>query len=336
MTHGLREAGINVLGGIDNAPDCRETYEHNNAPAIFIEDDISELTADNLIKALDIDRNDNNLLFAGCSPCQYWSKIRTTRRKSEKSAFLLKEFERLVGIFLPGMIVLENVPGLMTNKQSYLSTFLDFLKDNGYETKQDIIDTFEYGVPQHRHRYLLIASRLHKTVTLPEPCNTNMFVRHFIGPKNGFQPIPAGHIDITPFLHTSSDLSEDNLRRIRLTPHDGGDRYSWKDDPSLQINAYRGKDRSFRDVYGRMHWDKPAPTITTRFNSLSNGRFGHPEEDRALSLREGACLQTFPKEYLFFSTSWNGIARQIGNAVPPLLSERIGTHIVRMMHNGDL
>jgi DNA (cytosine-5)-methyltransferase 1 len=110
-----------------------------------------------------------------------------------------------------------------------------------------------------------------------------------------------------------------------LTTPDGGTRYCWKDNPELQIDAYKNKDRIFRDVYGRMSWDKPAPTITTRFNSLSNGRFGHPEEHRAISLREGATLQTFPKEYIFKGSNQASIARQIGNAVPPELAKRIGT-----------
>lgn len=336
MTCGLRRAGVTVLGGVDNASDCRNTYEVNNAPAKFIEVDISKLKTETLSQLLDIQQQDRNLLFAGCSPCQYWSKIRTERTKSEKSAFLLKEFKRFINYFRPGYVVLENVPGLLSNKKSYLPSFLAFLKRKAYVFDHGIIDVGKYGVPQHRERYLLVASRIHKEVRLPEPCGTTRTVRQVIGHENGFLPIPAGHTDPSPFLHTSAALSVNNLRRISMTPHDGGNRFSWKDDPELQIDAYRGKDKNFKDVYGRIHWDKAAPTITTRFNSLSNGRFGHPEEDRALSLREGACLQTFPMDYQFFSSSKNSIARQIGNAVPPLLAERIGTHILGMMQHGDL
>jgi len=109
-----------------------------------------------------------------------------------------------------------------------------------------------------------------------------------------------------------------------LTPKNGGTRLSWKDVKELQIDAYRGDDTIFKDVYGRMLWDKPAPTITTRFNSFSNGRFGHPEENRAISLREGATLQTFPKTYIFTENNMAITARQIGNAVPPELARRIG------------
>ena len=119
-----------------------------------------------------------------------------------------------------------------------------------------------------------------------------------------------------------------------MTHCDGGNRLSWKDDPELQIGAYRGRDNIFKDVYGRMFRDKPAPTITTRFNSLSNGRFGHPKEPRALSLREGATLQTFPKTYIFKESNNNAsIAKHIGNAVPPELAKRIGVTIMNNWKN---
>lgn len=336
MTCGLRMAGIDVLGGVDIAADCRETYEFNNPPARFVEQDASDLDMETLSDIFDIHRDDSHLIFVGCSPCQYWSKIRTDRGKSEKSAFLLKEFQRFIDSFLPGFVVLENVPGLRSNPQSYLPHFRDFLRHSGYSFADDVIDTSRYGVPQHRHRYLLVASRTCASVTLPEGDAATVSVRQVIGETNGFPRIAAGHADDTNFMHTSADLSALNLRRIRATPHDGGDRFSWKDDPELQIDAYKGRDDIFRDVYGRIRWDAPAPTITTRFNSLSNGRFGHPEEDRALSLREGACLQTFPKSYRFFGPSRNSVARQIGNAVPPLLARHIGTHLMRLSNHGDL
>lgn len=120
-----------------------------------------------------------------------------------------------------------------------------------------------------------------------------------------------------------------------MTHKSGGDRSAWKQDGDLQIDAYRGRDDIFRDVYGRMCWDRPAPTITTRFISFSNGRFGHPDEDRAISLREGATLQTFPRSYRFLATNQATVARHIGNAVPPAMAERIGRHLLRI-HHGEV
>lgn len=335
MTHGLLKAGIKVVGGIDIAAECRESYEFNNAPARFIETDIEKLSTKDLSDLLGLNANDGNLVFVGCSPCQYWSKIRANKEKNLKSAFLLKEFQRFVHSLKPGYLILENVPGLKTGKNSYLPNFLNFLSASGYTYADSVVDTSHYGIPQHRRRYLLIASRIHHKLNLPAEDSKKVKVSDIIGESNGFKRIPAGHFDDTDFLHTSAGLSNDNLKRIKMTPHNGGNRYSWKD-TELQIPAYEGKDHCFKDVYGRVYWDRPAPTITTKFHSLSNGRFGHPEENRALSLREGACLQTFPKTFKFLNGSIASIARQIGNAVPPLLAEKLGKHLIRICNNGDV
>lgn len=337
MSYGLREAGINVLAGIDNEEDCRKTYESNISGAQFIKHDISTLTRLELQRRLDLQIGDPNLIFAGCSPCQFWSKIRTNKTKSEKTAFLLKRFQKFIKYFLPGFVVIENVPGLYKRKSiSILPEFIDFLKRHKYELEEGVVNTHHYGVPQNRMRYLLIATRNSTNVTLPPPNRDLVLnVSDFIGIKNGFPSISAGHRDDTEDRHTCCALSKDNLRRIRLTPASGGDRTAWRDEPDLQIPAYKDKNSIFRDVYGRMYWDRPAPTITTRFNSLSNGRFGHPDEDRAISLREGATLQTFPRHFVFHGNNINHVARQIGNAVPPELAKRIGAHIINLSTYGE-
>ncbi|CAD6881706.1 DNA-cytosine methyltransferase (EC 2.1.1.37) [Methylomonas albis] len=336
MSYGLQTAGIKILAGIDNDYSCKETYETNITEAKFINKDISELEANELGNLLKINKNDNNLIFAGCSPCQYWSKVRTNKTKSLKSAFLLKNFERFIVHFRPGFVIVENVPGLATNKkQSILPDFIDFLQREGYSYNDGVINAVEYGVPQKRKRYLLIASRLTDNISLPTPeLNPKLIVKNYLGVANGFNKIIAGHKDESDFQHTAAKLSEENLKRIGITPKSGGDRSSWKDNKVLQIPAYEGKDDIFRDVYARMYWDRPAPTITTRFNSFSNGRFGHPEEDRAISIREGATLQTFPKSFVFKGSNMACLARQIGNAVPPEIARRIGAHIINIAQNG--
>lgn len=336
MSYGLRQAGIQVLAGIDSDPDCRETYTSNITGAQFIENDITKLTSIKLSRILGLKQNDPDLVFAGCSPCQYWSKIRSDKKKSEKSAFLLRNFERFIRHFRPGFVVIENVPGLLTNKQkSILPDFITFLGHTGYAHADGIINANDFGVPQNRKRYLLIASRLVRKITLPPlQKDPSLVVSNFIGVANGFNHIAAGHKDNSEFQHTAAALAEKNLARIQLTPKSGGERSSWKDHPELQIPAYEGRDDIFRDVYARMYWDRPAPTITTRFNSFSNGRFGHPEEDRAISVREGATLQTFPKTYIFKGSNMGSVARQIGNAVPPEMAKRIGEHILRVIGNG--
>lgn len=334
MSLGLRNAGIRVLAGVDNATDCRKTYESNIDGAKFIKHDISTLSAPDLGRRLGLRRNDRSLIFTGSSPCQFWSKIRTDKTKAERTAFLLHQFQKFIRYFRPGFVVVENVPGLQNQKEyTILPDFIRFLERLGYAWDDGIINANHYGVPQHRIRYLLIATRLSTRINLPEAIpNEQLIVSSFIGVANGFEKIAAGHRDETDYRHTASSLSVNNLRRIQKTKKSGGGREAWKNDSELQIPAYVGRDNIFRDVYARMYWDRPAPTITTRFNSFSNGRFGHPEEDRAISIREGATLQTFPSAFAFHGENLNTLARHIGNAVPPVLAKRIGQHLRTIYH----
>ena len=330
MTYGLAQAGVKVLAGIDIEPDCRETYELNNPGSKFIQADIKKLPVKKFADLTGIKKKDDNLIFIACSPCQYWSKINTDRAKSSATKNLLEDFKKFVNYYRPGYIIMENVPGILKeSKGSILPDFIEFLDKKKYKADYKIVNASLYGVPQLRKRFLLIASRVNKDIKLPEPeSKRKPTLKDFIGVQKGFPRIPAGFEDKTDFMHSSSKLSSKNLRRINVTPHDGGTRAAWKDDTELQINAYKNKDHIFTDVYGRMYWDRPAPTLTTRFLSISNGRFGHPEEDRGLSLREGATLQTFPLNYIFKGSNQASIARQIGNAVPPELAKRIALKIM--------
>lgn len=266
----------------------------------------------------------------GCSPCQYWSVIRTDKTTSSKSKNLLHEFHRFVKHFNPGYVIVENVPGILNKKEeSGLKKFVNSLEDQGYKVHYEIVNLNNYGVPETRKRFSLIANRISDEVVFPEADDSKPTVRDFIGEHNGFPLISAGHKDQTDFMHTVAGLSGINIKRLKKTPKDGGSRSSWAD-TKLQLKAYRNPKGTinFSDTYGRMSWDKPAPTITTKFFSISNGRFAHPEEDRAISLREGATLQTFSKTYKFIGTSTASIARMIGNAVPPLYAKKLGQSIV--------
>jgi DNA (cytosine-5)-methyltransferase 1 len=332
MTYGFRQAGINVIAGIDIDPKCGPTYEANNTPAKFINADIRKLTVDSVTKQTGIKKNDDNLIFIGCSPCQYWSIIKTDKTKSQDSKNLLADFQRFIEYFRPGFIVVENVPGIITRPGSPLNEFKKFLESIEYfSIEHRIIKVSEYGVPQSRKRFVLIASRT-KTISFPEPVeDQSLTVRKFIGDKNVFPEIEAGHRDNTDFCHTASGIRDVSLRRLEMTPPDGGSRHAWKD-TDLQIAVYKKNDIDksfgFRDVYGRMYWDRLAPTITTKFFGISHGRFGHPEQNRAISIREGATLQTFPNEYIFKPEAISDKARLIGNAVPPELAKRVANSIL--------
>lgn len=329
MTAGFRKAGINVIAGIDIDKECKKTYEKNNKGSSFICTDIKKFSFEEFEKQTGVKKNDNELIFIGCSPCQYFSKITTDKKKSEESKNHLTDFKKFVDEYNPGFIVIENVPGILTKEESPLNAFLKFLKSKNYHHDKAIINAYKYGIPQTRRRFLLIASRVKLKIKLPKP-NTKKIptVRVFISKEKGFPVLNVATLDKTSKLHTVAGLSEKNLLRLKLTAKNGGTRLSYVNDKDLAVPCQYKKKNSFADTYGRMHWDKPAPTITTKFFSISNGRFAHPEQDRAISLREGATLQTFNKGYKFYGNSIGSIARQIGNAVPPVLSKKIALSII--------
>lgn len=328
MSCGFSHAGIQILAGIDIEKQFEKTYLANHPKARYIQRDITKYQPLELQEAIKIKKHDDNLVFIGCSPCQYWSKINNIRHKSAYSNNLIYDFQRFIKFFRPGYVVVENVPGIVREKNNHvLLEFLDFLLFHGYKAEWKIVRTDHYGVPQRRNRFVLLATRLSSNISFPVAEERNdLTVHHYIGEHNGFPKIPDGYRDPTGFLHSTAALSPLNKKRIRATPIDGGNRLSWADDPELQIPAYEGKPHYYVSVYGRLYWDKPATTITTRFIAPSCGRFSHPEEHRGLSLREGATLQTFPKDYKFIG-GLVSIAKQIGNAVPPEMAKRIAISI---------
>jgi DNA (cytosine-5)-methyltransferase 1 len=330
MSYGMQQAGIKIVAGIDSDSTCKDTYISNIKDASFILADVFDLKESDLEQRLSLQRNDDNLILIGCSPCQFWSIINTTREKSQRSKNLMKEFRRFVEYFMPGYVVVENVPGVLRRQEeSGLGDFIIWLQRNGYIVNSGIHEVSEYGVPQHRKRFTLIANRVTSRFIEPgKSTGKKLTVRDVLGERNGFPKVEAGHKDNTAFMHTVAGLEDINIKRLKLTEKDGGTRLAYADDPKLAPQCHKYNKDSFRDTYGRMWWDRPSPTITTRFFSISNGRFAHPEEDRGISLREGAVLQSFPKSYIFKTTSIANTARMIGNAVPPKYAEAIGKAII--------
>ena len=330
VTCGFKQAGINILGGIDIDPNCKVTYEKNN-DAKYLCADVSNLNIKPLGEIFNIKRNQSNLIFVGCSPCQYYSNMNTNKTKATETRLLLDDFQLFVDYYRPGYIFVENVPGLKRDPESPLGKFKIFLSNNGYVFDDGIINAKHFGVPQNRRRYVLIATRVKESIKLPSGNKDAIkTVRTAIGDYSKYYPISFGHKDKSPFIHTSANLTSTNKQRLESVPQDGGSRESWPKKLHLPCYKYH---KGHTDIYGRMHWDKPSPTITTRFCSISNGRYGHPEQLRAISLREGATLQSFPETYRFFSESQGIIAKMIGNAVPPLLAKVIG-ETIKASHNG--
>jgi DNA (cytosine-5)-methyltransferase 1 len=335
MSSGMQHSGIKILAGIDYDNSCRETYEANINGAKFIHADVFDYKEQELEKELNLKKNDDDLVLIGCSPCQFWSIINTDRTKSSKSKSLLIEFKRFVEYFNPGYVVVENVPGVLRRKdESGLEDFIVWLESHGYAVHHGVHNVMEYGVPQSRRRLTLIANRVNSYVLEPIKHNGELkTVYDTIGEHNGFPKIEAGHKDETEFMHTVAGLKKINLDRLDITPKDGGTRLSYVDNDLLAPKCHKGKTNGFKDIYGRMWWNKPSPTITTKFFSVSNGRFAHPEENRAISIREGAALQSFPLDYKIKATSIANACRMIGNAVPPKYAASIGKAIIKNHFN---
>ena len=321
LTLGLRRAGWDVVAGVDVDEAVEMTYEGNNPGVKFVPADLRSLTTEDILKlAGPVPRQE--LLLAGCAPCQPFSKQRRGSGFQKRSdATLLGQFARLIRTLEPKVVLMENVPGIAAVPGfSSFRRFLKTLQDFGYECGHGVLNARDFGVPQHRRRYVLLAVR-GALAALPYPAD---------GPESHggtvratiehFPTIDAGEGDPSIPNHYAAGLSTLNLQRIRATPIDGGSRRDWPEHLTLECHR---KTLGFSDVYGRMWWDRVAPTLTSRCNSLSNGRFGHPEQDRAISLREAAALQTFPDDYEFFGTK-NRIACWIGNAVPVSFAESLG------------
>lgn len=320
LTLGLRRAGWDVVAGIDVDGAVSATYESNN-DAAFMPADLRSVTDEEIqILAGTVSRAE--LLLAGCAPCQPFSKQRRRGRPRERAeATLLGQFGRLVKALKPRVVLMENVPGIAKVPGfSSLRRFLSTLRDCGYECDHQVLNARDFGVPQHRRRYVLLAAR-GSAPALPSPVNDpasdGVTVRTAI---ERFPSIDAGEEDASIPNHYAAQLSPRNLQRIQATPADGGSRRDWPDELTLECHR---NTHGYSDVYGRMWWDRVAPTLTSRCNSLSNGRFGHPEQHRAISLREAAALQTFPDDYEFVGAK-NRIAGWIGNAVPVAFAEALG------------
>lgn len=335
LSKGLALAGIKVLAGIDNNILCKETYDKNNSPSIFINADMREFTPEILLEKIPELREVNpaDLLLAGCAPCQPFSQANQSEERSP-DATLLSQFSRFVEHFLPGQVMIENVPGIARVKgNSTFKRFLNLLDKNGYKVIYKPVNAKYYGVPQNRVRLLVLAVRNAEEIAFPEQT-------HFLKPTGEqkrlvtvrdvitkFPPIAAGEKHQTIANHVAARLEDKNIKRLQNTPHDGGSRTSWSED--LILDCHSNGHKGHTDVYGRMFWDKPSPTLTCKCQSISNGRYGHPEQDRGISLREAAALQSFPDDYIFYGSN-TSIAAQIGNAVPVQLGKVMGEHFIKI------
>lgn len=327
LTHGFVLEGFNVASGIDSDGSCRYAYEHNNGTP-FIHARIEDIAIPQLVSLYP---KGHLKILVGCAPCQPFSRYAQSRKSADEKWRLLTTFADLIDALRPDIVSMENVPNLKKfNRGATYRAFQDRLRAiYGDENVTDsIANCPEYGIPQQRKRLVLFASRFGAIQLEAPPYAGGPYrsVREVIG---GLTPLEAGGVCPTDPLHRASALSELNLRRIRQSRPGG----TWRDwDPDLVAGCHlKDTGESYPSVYGRMTWSEPAPTITTQCHGYGNGRFGHPEQDRAISLREAALFQTFPPGYQFvapgYPVQFATVGRHIGNAVPVELARIIARSI---------
>ena len=327
LTHGFIREGLNVIAGIDIDETCKYAFEKNNKSK-FISKSVTDLSSAELNRLFG---ETKVKILVGCAPCQPFSSytFKDPEKKDNEKWKLLYEFQRLIIESKPDIISMENVSQLINFKKApVFDDFIKTLNSEGYFTHFEIVNCPEYGIPQNRKRLVLLASKLGEINLTPKTHSKDNFitVKDAIG---NLPPIEDGEYYQGDKMHFARKLSPLNKKRIQNTPYGG----SWKDwSEELRLECHKKESgKSYSSVYGRMKWEEPSPTMTTHCVGYGNGRFGHPEQDRGISLREASILQSFPKNYHFFKRdeefSSVMIARQIGNAVPVRLGEVIAKSI---------
>jgi DNA (cytosine-5)-methyltransferase 1 len=312
MTEGLKQAGFTVIGAVEIDPIAVETYKVNH-PDVYVKPrDIRKINAKNLMEHFGLKPGELDLL-AGCPPCQGFSTIRTHNKGTadDPRNDLIFQYLRFVKRFKPKAIMMENTPDLAEDWR--MKKLFKAVTRMGYKGAFPIVDASNYGVPQRRKRMVLMAG-LHENIKFPRPAKKKLLV------KDAIASLPAPGKSGDPLHDYPENRTENVLNRIRRIPKDGGSRKDLGIDAQLPCHK---KQPGFNDVYGRMSWKKESPTITGGCTNPSKGRFLHPEEDRAITMREAALLQSFPRTYYFsLSGGKTAVSEMIGNALPPQFVKR--------------
>lgn len=337
-SRGFQKAGMDIAFALDIDQDAKSTFKKNFPSTVFCDKSIKDLSSSDLERVL-AQYNDCYKLFCGCAPCQPFTKQNTESPTNDDRKNLLTYFGAIVKNNLPDFVFVENVPGLQKvpkDKHGPFPAFKELLTELGYQLSYGVVAAQDYGAPQLRRRFVLLASR-HGEISIPEPTHGNDPKIPYKTVYDAIHDLPAivagENYESNAILnHRAAMLSELNMQRIRASTHDGGGRNNWPKELWPECYTRKNEDGSTHsghtDCYGRLWWHKPATGLTTRCISYSNGRFGHPVQDRALSVREAARLQGF-NDAFEFTGNLNSMARQIGNAVPVDLAFAMGKHFIK-------
>lgn len=323
LSEGMQQAGFNILSAVEVEPVAAETFRANYKNAVVIERDIRHVSTSEILKQCEIAKGQLDLL-AGCPPCQGFSSLTSKYKRNDERNSLINEVTRLVKDLEPRAIMIENVPGLMQKGQIYLKEFIQELEADGYIVNCDVLQVADYGIPQSRRRFVLLAG-LGFEIEIPKPTHSRTGKHGLLKwktVKEAFEglgsPVPLNEASSyggpkNLNWHVTRNLAHINIERLKHVKP-GGPRFDIPD--NLRPPCHQGRNTGFGNVYGRMSWDEPSPTITGGCTTLSKGRFGHPAELRTISVREAARLQTFPDTFVFSTDFIDHACKIIGNALP--------------------
>lgn len=333
LSVGLNAAGFDVTGAIENDRNVIPTFISNHPNTAVSYCGVEELESSDITLAGLRGRID---IMAGCPPCQGFSSLTSKYRRTDPRNKLIWEMATMAKLLSPRAIMMENVPGLLGKGRSLYNQVCGELKKQGYLINEGILDVADFGVPQRRRRMVMLAGR---DFEISLPTATHAYngkndllpwttVREALEPINKapiiFEKSAQGRKSPSQDWHVVRRMSERNLERIKMTvAGKSREQLPEKLRPDCHQDGYRG----FSNTYGRMQWDMPAPTITAGCTTFSKGRFGHPEEDRTISVREAALLQTFPMDYRFETPHMEHVCKMIGNALPPLFAEVLARQV---------
>lgn len=320
LTLGLTQAGFRVVGAVEIDPLAVETYRQNHRRVVIWDEDITHLTGAAVMRRLKLKPGQLDLL-AGCPPCQGFSTMTTLNGRigQDERNDLVFQFLRFIRILRPKAVMMENVPKLAKNHR--FKTLRSELQKLGYKVNYAVLDAADYGVPQRRRRLILVAGRSEE-IPFGSMAPTKRTVRQ------AFSRLGA-RARKDPLHNLPEERSAKIMERIRAIPPDGGSRADLG--PENQLPCHEKCD-GFKDVFGRMAWDKVSPTITGGCFNPSKGRFLHPTKHRAITMREAALLQSFPPDYYFsLRRGKSPVAQMIGNALPPEFIRRHASAVLKCL-----
>ena len=328
---GLRDAGFRTVAAVELEPHAAATFKANHPDVHVFRQDIREVSGAELLKLA----SGHVDVLAACPPCQGFSSLTSKWQRNDPRNDLVSEVGRLARELLPEAIMMENVPGLAQKGKPLLEALVQELQQLGYVTNHDVLQVANYGVPQRRRRLVLLAG-LGFHIEMPEPTHNRTGAKglprwrtlrdaiHGLEPPLTFQEAQDRGGPQLFAWHVVRTLSPQN--QLRLNAANPG--RTWSDFPEeLRVECHRGNYNGFSNVYGRMEWDQPSVTITAGCTTLSKGRFGHPDQDRTISLREAATLQTFPSDYVFETPFFERACEIVGNALPCSFAETIARQV---------